>query len=336
MPENSTRKGFTLVELLVVIAIIGVLVALLLPAVQAAREAARRTSCTNNLRQMALALHNYATTHGELPAGGLCPHNSFGRCRDIARCHTWFELILPQLEQQSLYDQIDFDVAVHIRPNSTLLTELVVPGVHCPSDPEASLIDHEILNTCGSCDYGTGPPGTRSMGASYSPSGGPVDMNGCTIPAWPDGGNCQGHSGGAFEGDGAPGMFVGGSESYGLEDCEDGTSNTFLIGETIPHWDPFKLYLNSHLNVASCNPPPNWFKTNPLGCENPPTCYTEGTNGRACIPHRGGFNSLHPGGLNMAMTDGSVHFIDDVVDYDVWVYLGDRRDGNIANFGNLD
>ncbi len=91
--------------------------------------------------------------------------------------------------------------------NAALLTGLIVPNVHCPSDSKARLLDHERFNTCGGCDYGTGPAGTKSMGQSYAPSGGPLDMNGCAIPAWPDGRNCQSSSGGRMD-KGAPGMFA--------------------------------------------------------------------------------------------------------------------------------
>ncbi len=328
------RTGFTLVELLVVIAIIGILVALLLPAVQAAREAARRTECTNNLRQLALALYNYDSTHGHFPAGGACPRATGGGCTTISRCHTWFEAILPFMEQQSLYDQIDFDKATDDRrSNGRLLTGLLLPGVHCPSDPDAQLVDHEYLNSCGTCDYATGPVGTRSMGASYSPSGGPIQMNGCAIPPWPDRSNCQSASGGRYlpgasTQPGAPGFFAGGPVSYSFRQCPDGATNTFLIGETLPRWDPFKMYFNSHLNVGSTNPPPNYFKINPRRCEYPAPCYDD----VPCQSMRSGFNSLHPGGLNMAMADGGVHFVSDDIDYTTWVYLGDRQDGQIVEF----
>ena len=108
-PSHACRRGFTLVELLVVIAIIGILIALLLPAVQAAREAARRAECTNKLKQICLALHNYHDTHRALPFGGPGPTGSPG----YAIAGTWPAMILPYMEQRPLYDRFDFKVAMN-------------------------------------------------------------------------------------------------------------------------------------------------------------------------------------------------------------------------------
>ena len=98
------RRGFTLIELLVVIAIIAVLVALLLPAVQQAREAARRATCRNNMKQLALAMHTYHAAHNILPAGAYLPAPEGGEWAQLYGGHTWIERLLPHIEEQGLYD----------------------------------------------------------------------------------------------------------------------------------------------------------------------------------------------------------------------------------------
>src|SRR5438067_9580951 len=113
--SNSSKTGFTLVELLVVIAIIGVLVALLLPAVQAAREAARRTQCTNNMKQLGLAIHNYESAHLMLPLGRVwkpLPGIPFPAFFMGAANTTWFTQMLGQFEQQALYNAYNFDIGI--------------------------------------------------------------------------------------------------------------------------------------------------------------------------------------------------------------------------------
>ncbi|HTN75701.1 MAG TPA: DUF1559 domain-containing protein, partial [Pirellulaceae bacterium] len=135
MPPAITgrrSRAFTLVELLVVIAIIGVLVALLLPAVQAAREAARRMQCTNNLKQIGLAILNYENTHKSLPPGGLMQKSGFG--------HSWWVRILPYVEQNAVYEKFDqnapdsgwlgFEMP---KANRELLCTSYFPFMYCPS-----------------------------------------------------------------------------------------------------------------------------------------------------------------------------------------------------------
>ncbi len=136
-PTNTNRRGFTLVELLVVIAIIGLLVALLLPAVQAAREAARRMSCTNNIRQVCLATLNYETANGELPPGAIFNSKEGLRFRTgvLAR-------ILPYAEDTSLHDLIDFEKETDKQqlPDGTYLAGFLVPMYICPSDATEPIV----------------------------------------------------------------------------------------------------------------------------------------------------------------------------------------------------
>ncbi len=128
-PLPSARRGFTLVELLVVIAIIGILVALLLPAVQSAREAARRTQCTNHLKQLGLGLHNYHVSHNKLPWGNAYPGG-------IMAALSWSTMILPYIEEQGHYELFDFSKDMSHANNAIALT-IPVQTFTCPSDPRS-------------------------------------------------------------------------------------------------------------------------------------------------------------------------------------------------------
>src|SRR5687767_6993146 len=130
LSRRCERQAFTLVELLVVIAIIGVLVALLLPAVQAAREASRRMQCSNNLKQIALALHNYHDVHKTFPPAYIPD-------ADGKPMHSWRVLILPYIEQQPLFTQYDFNEPWN-GPNNSRLANISIPVYHCPSEPPGS------------------------------------------------------------------------------------------------------------------------------------------------------------------------------------------------------
>src|SRR5687768_7970803 len=149
------KHGFTLVELLVVIAIIGILVALLLPAVQSAREAARRGQCSNNLKQVSLALINYETQRRTFPPGG-----DFG----FKKSGTWAAMVLPMLEQQAVYDKFNFSVPVWDAQN-VVAVQAIIPTYICPSDGS----DSNALQG-GRIQTGTCNPG-KSMGLWY-----PVSM----------------------------------------------------------------------------------------------------------------------------------------------------------------
>src|SRR5690606_29045010 len=127
---QQRRQGFTLIELLVVIAIIAVLIALLLPAVQQAREAARRSQCKNNLKQLGLAMHNYLDVHGVFPFGQIYFTTRPSGATDSRV--SWFWMILPFVEQSAVYSKLDFTVPTYSSPNSSVNTT-PMPGFYCPS-----------------------------------------------------------------------------------------------------------------------------------------------------------------------------------------------------------
>ncbi|MBW3598461.1 MAG: DUF1559 domain-containing protein [Planctomycetes bacterium] len=154
-------RGLTLVELLVVIAIIGLLAAVLLPAVQAAREAARRAQCLNNLHQIGVALHAYHDVHRRFPPGGIEPRPIWPQGRQFA----WSAFLLPMLEQESLSEQIDFNKAFDDPANADAAA-IVISGYLCPSTPR----DSPLHQGRGGCDYG-GIYGERITSPNNPPKG---------------------------------------------------------------------------------------------------------------------------------------------------------------------
>ncbi len=308
-------RGFTLVELLVVIAIIGILIALLLPAVQAAREAARRAQCTNNLKQIGLALHNYHAGAGKLPFGcanwnGIVPDKngnpSYGG--------TWAAMILPYIEQEALYKLFDFRKHMKDQPPEALTA--IIQTYICPSDPRAS---RPIITS--DCQAGTSNPRER-LGLWYPVSIGPTFMDyapfcpGAKNP-WtctdPDTYCCQGCN---FGSSGPPGNSVGMFGRYGIsfrfEDVTDGLSNTIMAGETLPEHCEWNGAYASNFPVSGTSIPINVMEKG-TGCGN---WY------RTC-----GYKSKHPGGANFLLGDGSVRFFAESIDYRLYNEMGTRAGG---------
>lgn len=315
------RRAFTLVELLVVIAIIGILIALLLPAVQAAREAARRSQCLNNLKQIALGLHNYHDTNKTFPGSAYCPDGATGAAT-YQHCHNWVASVLPYLEQSASYEQIDFKVLNHQGNNTPVLGAIAAPVFQCPTDPDRGMYPN--VRDGGFTPYNTnftinGVVGGESLGANYVGCIGPSQVNSCIIPAMTPNINCKGSRYPRYD-DHAPGMFSGGRKAYDLARCTDGTSNTFLVGETLPIYNSLQMLFGSHAHMGSCNLPPNYHKIST--CPKSRDARPPGN----CYHQMSGFRSQHPGGLQMALTDGSVRFVSETIDYVTWCYLGDKDD----------
>ena len=326
--SRVSRSGFTLVELLVVIAIIGILIALLLPAVQAAREAARRIQCCNKLKQIGLAMLNYHESHRVFSPGGIaivelpgfhseCPP-SFNGSGDGGRYQGpgWSVLIMPYIEQNALHGAFDFDgtfasrVCDQVTPMNKELQWTPNPAFQCPSDPNSQ---SDIPNS----NY-------------YACSGGGDDSEAvCT--AIRDN-LCAFLNNGIF--------YV--NSKVRIRDITDGTSNTIMAGETIwcnlltgeiaqfgtanngMHWSwastvqvyPHQGTFGALRSCASAIDPIN----DPISPFDPNTWVNYHTPMRT-------FGSNHPGGCHLMMADGSVHFASDTLALHIFRDLGACDDG---------
>jgi prepilin-type N-terminal cleavage/methylation domain-containing protein/prepilin-type processing-associated H-X9-DG protein len=333
------QGGFTLVELLVVIAIIGILIALLLPAVQAAREAARRSQCINNLKQLALAAHNYHDFHETLPRNGsdvpahqVQSHTAAGRegtgcCGGNAPRWSWMARMLPQLELTALYERGRVPTANLLADNDTrhvLMT--ILPHTTCPSD-----ITLTRTRTTGADLNGVITAVTSYKGVTGSNWG--ADRFGAGV-GQPEDTNVNV---GAYRSP-IPGTLT---QQNGLEKGNgifwrsdirigrmpfakilDGTSNTFMIGEDMGeycHWNEWAVPNGAVGTVAI---PPNTGNKIP-----DPDLGFDTAAKRNRWQTRYSFRSAHPGGLNFAMADGSVRFIRENIALGIYRALGSRAGG---------
>ncbi len=313
------RSAFTLIELLVVIAIIATLVAILLPAVQQAREAARRSTCKNNLKQLALAMHNYHDVNNTLPL--------FGIDRDSGDTFSWYARILPYIEQSALYDTLNFSA----RPNSCDAQSLpnrpfrtaLIPTMMCPS--ENSVVGEQ--NDTGNCWQTRRLSYSANMGNSNIGQENPNNWDG----VW------------TYNFEGAP-FKMGQCKRFA--DITDGLSNTLLIAEVPINqnsngWQGgyatpilaagagFTTYLSPNTTASIDSGRQCWGANDDF-------------SGRKLLCHK--FNtwqsatfasmSLHQGGVQTALCDGSVRFVSENIDLREWREASTTQGGKVTSFNN--
>jgi prepilin-type N-terminal cleavage/methylation domain-containing protein/prepilin-type processing-associated H-X9-DG protein len=330
-----SSRGFTLVELLVVIAIIGILVSLMLPAVQAAREASRRMQCSNKLKQIALAAQNYHDSAGTFPAAYLSGWN-FSTPTVRKRGISLYVHLLPYLEQNNLYEQWDFSDPDRAFVGDMQSLAAQGPDLLCPSEPESQ----NPLNYGSQHIQGITMPPRHISVTSYGGNGG-------TRSYHPNSGFLQ--ADGIFFMAGPDSQPVPGQKPVRIAGITDGTSNTLFFGER-SRWDPnyntfaaqgwdweFRYYGNwcgaspavlAHVTLSSYSPI-NYrlpFDYERRSGANPPA--NDAADFKYYIDLRVcAYGSSHPGGANFAMADGSVRFISETIPLAALQALSTRAGG---------
>jgi prepilin-type N-terminal cleavage/methylation domain-containing protein/prepilin-type processing-associated H-X9-DG protein len=291
--NTSVRRAFTLVELLVVIAIIGILIALLLPAVQAAREAARRSQCSNNLKQIGIALHNYHDTFKTLPPGWFTPNGMPG---DSRYCWAWSAAILPFMEQGALQDASQYGkINIHTASGTPALLTILqtpVPTYRCPSDIGPATNNWLAIrsNRMATSNY----VGTHN--SDYWDKNGDPEQGGIFIE----------------------------NEGTRFRDIRDGLSNTLMVGERKWSFQDVNgdtlISASAHVWGGVPGHSSDWrwgyqvalgvYRMNLHGTDQSGKIYS----GEVSMRGANAFSSFHPGGAQFCLADGSVRFISETVE----------------------
>jgi prepilin-type N-terminal cleavage/methylation domain-containing protein len=295
---HKPSRGFTLVELLVVIAIIGILVALLLPAVQAAREAARRMQCQNNLHQIGIALHNYHDANRKFPPGITWPNRTF-----------WSGHLLPYMEQRPLYEMLDLDQSWNTSPNSeacaSYLSVFRCPSTTAPRHITAQGIADRVPCNYLACTSGTVTRESAPSGAGPSPLAGRPDSDGI--------------------------FFINSDTRFA--DVLDGSSSTVAVGETI---FIFKGHGPDHTGRSQFLD--HWYIGTLEGYGNEVSESMGSTGVAVNSFELSvfvdemelSFSSRHPAGGQVVLADGSVRFIAENIDRATWSAMGTCRGGEVV------
>jgi len=305
-PDRPCRRarGFTLIELLVVIAIIGVLVALLLPAVQSAREAARRTSCSNNLKQMGLAMQNYHSAHDVFPPGYISLVSpNYGP--ELGPGWSWAAQSLPQMEQLAVFNSINFSLQIG-DPGSQTAVLTTLSTYLCPSN-SPDLGNVIVRNSGGTVLARLAPSQYIGSAGQFAPGNSPADNNG---------------------------VFFRNSQ-VGLRSIRDGSSQTLMIGERSRNVADATWV--GVIPTAQICTNPRW--RNPAECE-PPAAFVLAHTGpdtsQAWIdvpnfPQAGAddFWSRHSNGCNFLFCDGSIHFLKQSINPKVFSALSTRKGNEV-------
>lgn len=338
---RTVRSGFTLIELLVVIAIIAVLIALLLPAVQQAREAARRTQCKNNLKQLGLALHNFHDTYSRFPPGCANDKIPFGTSASGGGWgSSWKVYILPYIDQAAIFNLWLFDGNGNgsgynnaSNPGLVATTNLKIAGYRCPSSSVP-----EMYNTQRGSQQVTSYTGTA--GAANPTAGMPTSKAPFNVYST---NTCCSNPAGLNSANG----LLSANTRKNMKDCTDGTTNTFIVHEE----SDFLRGVNNVPVLSGSNPltsqgPHGW----PMGAgnANEGTAYTERTFNCATVVYginQTGFTdsggtqwntgsnqpirSQHVGGAHVLLTDGSVRFLSSNLDLNTLLRLASANDGDV-------
>lgn len=300
--HHRSRRGFTLIELLVVIAIIAVLIALLLPAVQQAREAARRSQCINNLKQLGLALHNYHDNMRVFPPGWLGVQGGISNMEGPSG-FAWGSHLLPYVDQAPLYHKLNFNLSCTDASNA-LARQTVLAVFRCPSDSSADIWSmpddanlSNILATLPSANY-VGSFGTVGFETI------------CASPPFPAA-QCTSN-----------GMFFHNSSTR-MSDVMDGTSNTVFLGEHRTNTRPLAGEPEWHST---------WVGVVPQGAENIARilAVSDHTPNHPAL-HIDDFSSWHTGGVHMLLGDGRVRFITQNIDTNLFKAIATRAGNEVTS-----